>query len=754
MKNQSPSSADQRVRALLVLAVALLLAIVGWRLYAPASIGHAQPTRAQPRTEPVSTPASLRARASNTAAEPALVRGRVTSGSGTPLAAVVCITAPMATGGEAPPCVVTDRSGSFELHAIESGSHVVSASATGHLPKRRVFEVPNDLDKRLDLVLEPGGVTVQGTTVDAKGGPIAGAFVALSSPSAPDALARGVSDDEGSFTLFFPAGEVRASALASGYAEGVAEFVAPARGVVMVLAPGSVLVGRVVLATSDAGFSGAVVSARPVNGTLSATRAVKTATDGAFRMEGVTAGAYQLVATATELESEPVFSRVGPAAESENLTLVLEPVARVEGTLLVGESPCEHGEVQLDGPRALSANPGSGARVKFPAVPPGTYAVTAFCEDAAPGQFELSVPERGVIDTTWRLDRGHEVYGRVVTAGGQAAEGVEISLAAVHDQGLSSGRFAPNCRSGAGGNFRCGGVAPGRFRCSAGSSEDAADAVDLTVPASGPLELRLRAQGTIRAMLGTNLVAAAVTARGSDGTMRAGRSAGENTFVFTALPLDTYEVSLGEGPPQRAHLDTDAQVVTVHLDARTATLTGSVVDAGGEPVLEAWVLARTVGSAGAEGAATPVLTEDDGTFTIANVAEGNYSLSVTSPLGEAHVASVHTGQPIAITLEAYGSLSGRVLSPSGQPVRSFRLSYANGETEHIEDVSGPNGAWSAPWLAPGTYSVKVSAETGSAERQVELAPGGRVSVELTLGGPPRPGAAKAAATPDSGAHDG
>jgi len=494
------------------------------------------------------------------------------------------------------------------------------------------------------------------------------------------------------------------------------------------------------------------VSARPVNGTLSTTRPVKTAADGAFRMEGVTAGAYQLVATASELGSEPVFARVGPAAESEHLTLVLEPVARVAGTLLVGENPCERGQVQLDGPKALSANASSGARVTFPAVPPGTYAVTAFCDDAAPGQFELSVPERGVLEATWRLDRGHEVNGRVITAGGQAVEGVEVSLAAVHDQGISSGRFAPNCRSGAGGRFRCGGVAPGRYRCSAGGSDGTEDAVELNVPASGPVELRLPAQGTIRAVLGTELVAAVVTARSSDGTWRAGRSAGENTFVFTALPLDTYEVSLGEGPPVQARLDTDAQVVTVHLDARAASLTGNVVDGAGAPVVEAWVLARTIGSAGAEGSTTPVLTEDDGTFTIPNVAEGAYALSVTSPLGEAHVASVRTGQPIPITLSAYGSLSGRVLAPSGHPVRSFRVSYTNGDTEQVEDVTRPSGEWSAPWLAPGTYSVKVSAEEGSAERQVELAPGGQVNIELTLGGAARPGVAKA--HPSSGAHDG
>lgn len=328
-----------------------------------------------------------------------------------------------------------------------------------------------------------------------------------------------------------------------------------------------------------------------------------------------------------------------------------------------------------------------------------------------------------------------------------------MSLVGVHEQGLSIGRFAPSCRSGAGGHFRCGGVAPGRFLCSAGASEAAADAVEVSVPASGSVELRLPARGTVQALLSTPLVAASVAARGSDGTWRQGRSAGENTIVFTSLPLDTYEVSVGGGLPVRAHLDTDGQVATVHLDARAATLTGSVVDGDGEPVVEAWVLARTVGSAGAEGAATPVLTEDDGTFTISNVAEGVYSLSVTSPLGEANVPNARTGQPVAITLSAYGSLSGRVLSASGQPVRSFRLSYGNGETEQVEYVSNSKGTWSAPWLPPGTYNITVSAEEGGAQRQVDLAPSGHASVELTLDGKPGPGS-RAEAARRSGAHDG
>ena len=85
--------------------------------------------------------------------------------------------------------------------------------------------------------------------------------------------------------------------------------------------------------------------------------------------------------------------------------------------------------------------------------------------------------------------------------------------------------------------------------------------------------------------------------------------------------------------------------------------------------------------------------------------------------------------------EFRGTLMGRVTDPSGLPVPSAKVIVLKTDTNtRTETVSGPEGNYTAPLLAPGSYEVAAEA-TGfkkSIRKELVLQIGSRVQVDLHL----------------------
>lgn len=688
----------------------------------PASSQRGAPSRRQ--TSWASSRAPL-PRTKAPVAAPQPYSGRVTSTAGGGLPATVCATSEPAD--EAPPCRETQADGHYELTLAAGRIYTISAAAFGHSPQSRRWS--GQEPAALDFALEPGGVSVRGRTVDATGGSIAGALVTARAGSA-ESLARCLSDAGGEFELHLGSGEIDLTATAPGYASAQAELVAPARGVELVLAPGSALVGTALRADTQEGVAGARVVVRPRNGLLVSAAPTRTGPDGTFRISGVTAGAYELRADAEGFASEPLFVRVEVASESESVRLQMQPAAQVSARLLVGDEPCRTGSVDLVGASAFRTRVESGL-AHFPGVLPGRYRAHTFCESGGFGQFELEVPERGAVHPVWRTMAGHELRGRVVTASAQGASNRQIQCLPSHGTAEGLVSPAPPCLSDDNGDFVCRGLHEGRYSCVARTFDTASPPIEVALPSEAPIELALDALGRIRVDLGEPLAGAAVVATDERGLRRWAKSAGGAEFVLGGLPLGSYSVGTARYPEQaRVTLARDGQTVELRLTAPAGELSGQVLDAAGAPVAEAWVQAQTPGSGAVP--APPVLTDDGGHFRFHPIAVGSYFVTVTSSLGEASAGDVQTGELRVITLQGYGAMAGSVTAADGQPVKEFELAYANGETLEVQRVSNGEGRWSVPWLPVGQWTVSVRAASGTAERAVEIEPALRRELHLTL----------------------
>jgi hypothetical protein len=349
--------------------------------------------------------------------------------------------------------------------------------------------------------------------------------------------------------------------------------------------------------------------------------------------------------------------RVDVASESEPVTLEVSNALAVNASVLVGEAPCERGQVHLLGSVALAAAIDRGQAL-FPAVPEGRYAARVQCAAGIAREFELSAPAAGDVRPVWKLEAGHELVGRVVSASGAGVPGLDLQWRATEANPSTPREFASACRTDAGGAFRCGAFAGGRYRCAIeGGAHD--DCSDVVVPRETPLQIALRPLGTIRATLSESLTAVSVVATGSDGAEHFARYSGGDTFSIVGLPLGEYRVGLAGQPDlARARLDHDGQLVEVRLAAPAVVLEGRVVDERGEPIVEAWVRVSAIAAVGPGSEAPPALTGDGGEFSIPALAKGRYALSVTSSAGEARVDEAETGRPVLITLKAFGSMAG------------------------------------------------------------------------------------------------
>jgi hypothetical protein len=626
-------------------------------------------------------------------------------------------------------CLTTSTDGKFELPDLRNGTYFLAASAAGHLPASQRLVIPSpSANEGLTFVLEPGGVLVEGATLDAAGGPVGGAIVTLEPVDSAGEATRGLADSNGHFALFVAPGPIQATALAAGYATASAELIAPASGVSLMLSPGSVIVGRAVEAASETGVAEATVTAMPGNGLLVELPSVQTQADGSFRIEGATAGSYSLSARSPRLRSSARMVHVGVGAQSEQVLLPMTAAIEVAGTVLVGENPCAEGQVVMAGPIGLRERTSPTGTVEFASVWPGNYRVTVTCRGAVPGDFRWSIRDQKEAPAVWRLSAGNTLRGTVTTGSGSPAVGVRVQVIS------TAAKAAAQCSTGADGAFHCDGLPSGNHRCFVTETGNPLSNVAVVeLPSAQPVELKLRPSGTIHAHVKVPLAGLMVVAKAADGVQEVGRAAGGNSFTFSSLALGRYEVSvLGATESVPAQLHYDGQILELNLPASSASLSGQVVDEREQPVVDAWVQAYGAEAFVPTQGTPAVLTDTNGSFTISNIATGRWRVTVTSSSGEATLEGAETGKYQHIRLTSYGSISGTVVSKSGEPVTSFLLAWSgDGQTKTMR-VHDRSGRWSLPWLNPGTWMLGVQSATGSTKTNVELPPAGKKEVELRV----------------------
>ena len=192
--------------------------------------------------------------------------------------------------------VETDEGGAFQLPFLPLGRYGVGARARDgsfYSPRRYVVSVPQEGVSHTFVVDADGGVTRGRLLDEVTGGAIGGAELAVYDVGAPDVLARGHSEHDGSFVLRFPRSTVPELLVdASGYSTlwmplhpGTTE-----REVRLVQA-GSIT-GRVVRQGDGTAVEGAVVCARwgALGEDLQVQRTATTDAHGRFRIPDAVVG--------------------------------------------------------------------------------------------------------------------------------------------------------------------------------------------------------------------------------------------------------------------------------------------------------------------------------------------------------------------------------------------------------------------------------------------------------------------------------
>lgn len=315
----------------------------------------------------------------------------------------------------------SDETGAFELLGVPRGSAVI-ASAEGFQAK--TMPLPFDgTDGVEELVFElRQRQSVSGQIVRHDGQPVPGVQVVL---SRGHAMTSTFSDDSGRFRLDVESpGLVTIEAHHSALGGAAVSTEAPADDVVLRLAPGAQIAATAVSEASGQPLAGARLRAEPATASARQTGQAffsdfPSGKDGALSLSGLTAGVYDVIASAPGF----VETRLGdvPLTEGEQLDL-----GRVE--LTVGAT--------LEGlVRLPSGQPASGARVTAHQPRPvralsdatGHFALQGLSTEGESATFELSATLGDAFASRWmsatdgfaelELDaREHLVRGRLLDA--------------------------------------------------------------------------------------------------------------------------------------------------------------------------------------------------------------------------------------------------------------------------------------------------------------------------------------------------
>lgn len=629
---------------------------------------------------------------------------------------------------------LTDAQGRYAL-SLASGDHLVSAWEASYQGARSQVTVA-DVDRVLDLTLVPGA-SISGRVVDRHSGePVAGAAVsfglvntlgAFRSSRAARRDERTISDAQGRFTLRqLAAASYQISATASQRATlapteldvAIAEQLSD---VVVFVDPAHDVRGRVVdRARPDVGIAGVEVNVWGSGGAP----AVRTLTDatGAFALLGVLDGERTValrgegfvpsVSETLTIGGADIDGHRFEVDVGSTLQGVVEPAGAVE--LRIELSGNRDGMAMLRmRPRlknAVARSSDDGAFV-LRNVPHGTWRLVAEGDDGSYGESPIEVDgPRGGLSVA--LESRPFVSGRLVDGRGTPVPETAVELTEATDadpksyEAMVAASGARTTTTGPDGGFSFVGLRPGTFELTAhgrdGTPWTMADGgsgrrVEVaSAPMSDVVLAVRRPTDTIRGrVLGADrapLADAWVTLVGKDAPpLETARpptiTDADGQFEFAAVARGEYTV----------------HVTSAHGDAR-GTEEGVTEGANLELVLES--LGRIEGRVTAGGRAVQqfdvelvgslfdrTFITEDGRFEVGRIEAGQAVLLVTAAEGSARVpmtVAAGQGTPAEIELKRWGSVRGRAVDDSGEPMPGVLIDFvaAGGDRDAAARMAG------------------------------------------------------------------
>ncbi|MCA9648390.1 MAG: carboxypeptidase regulatory-like domain-containing protein [Myxococcales bacterium] len=624
-----------------------------------------------------------------------------------------------------------------------------------------------------------------------------------------------LTDEEGHYELYLPNGSYVLNTFHPDYvgAVRITQIMDGPRTEDLELVPGASIEGVVVARGSGKPIGDAIVTFMDGrNGNTGAFRInisadgrmVRTDAKGRFHLQGVQPGVAQVEARATGFGSrEAVAVPVGIGETVTGIELELDEAFTVSGFVV----PKDDLEGAVEGVMvgAYSLSPPSLTVAVAPTdadgyfeilgMPPGNYTVGALGEEMLPNISGAAVVLRDadVTDVLVKMDVGHRIRGRVEPAAlakvSLSIDMGEMSLGKILD--AVSVAFA-RTTADATGAFDLGPVADGKYTLIADAPDGSHAELEVEVAGSDleglvlPLESRASVSGVVVDATGAPQPGLTVRFQAVDGqSMDLGKmmrgpfgdggvpTGDDGSYVARGLEAGRYSVIVRDQKARAIPWADDGEAtepsplvvevvegvdrsgLELRVQARSGVLAGTVVDASGGPVADAWVTAslqitgeqlgammtgpkvpkpgererrRGVLPPDDEGddfelpgffAEKPVLTDELGRFTVTGLRPGQrYTIVAEGDKGGAR-GRLEDLRPdeegLVIALEAVAGITG-VVTAEGKPVEQYTVKL-EGPSRRSKSVFAKDGRFSIERIDPGEYRVAITAELGVARKE-------------------------------------
>ena len=727
--------------------------------------------RAEPRqTKNPPRPASV--------VRPAAIEGVVKGPDGKPVAGAVVL----ARRAEGSPYArdrrtATGGDGRFRFDAPEPGPYDLRIEAPGFAARTIRGAAPGTPHQ---ITLDRGG-TLEGTVLDARGAPVAGArieawdmggaFFAGSFASDPRlGRVRGRSDTRGRFRLEgLPPGLLGLTASATGMGFARRASLRAGDRVQLILAPGSSLSGTV-FDPSGKPAAGVVVQVEPEDPGSQRSFAAPQTTDarGRFEIGGLVAGSFTLAAQGDQ-GTAVVTDLDLPTAGDVTADVRLWPGTSVTGRLLGPDGQPLQGLVRIethDGRRAraladrLRAETSPDGRFRLEAIPPGSYVfqVQALGHAWSRAEATIRAKDAAVNLGDIVLGRGPAIRGRVVDGAGVGIAQATVSAASVGKPGLAEAVSAPN------GTFTVSGLETGGYRLSASAAGFVSATREVESPADDVEVLLDRAGAIVGSVVdpsGKPAEVRSARAERTGGGHRASLRRIGAGLVFEDLPAGLYTVVVdsaqGHAVVQEAAVVGGATTDLGQIRLGPGcSIRGTAVDTAGAPVPGATVVAQW-----ADGSSGTASTDLDGGFEIGGVPPGKAAFSVSHPLyvegpaGELVVDPAATNAITLVLLRA-ARIQGSARHRDGAPLPRARVRVEPAEGARRaawpETSVREDGRFAMERVPPGQVTVWLQPKgaSTSVSREIEVGEGQTAEVDLVFEATPIRGTVRRQGVPAVG----
>lgn len=704
----------------------------------------------------------------------ALLQGRVTDTAGQPIEGASVrvppadrLAAAMDALNPGRENAATLADGWFSVEDLRAGDKVDLVVSRAGYSEQRLDGVEVPPPAPLEIQLRPAS-TISGTVVDPEEQPIPGASItALRSAGGARGggmvfMARVVrpvgADDLGQFEIQdVEPGKITLTASATGYQQQSLPEVEVAagenvEGLKFVLQPGAVVQGQV-FAPDGSPAGGARVG--PVRSTEGPLRGggfedSRTDGDGRYRLENLTPGPASI--EANHDDHGRAVKDLEVKAGTTTLDLRFEGGYTVSGQVTdEGGAPVPDSWVELSPAgqpfNRQSARAGGDGNFRVEGVKNGDYTVEAFAKGFAAARDAATVKVNGapVTGVAVTLKPGGAIVGTVTGLDPDAFSQVNIWVGSGARFG-GGGMAQPDYK----GNFRIDNLSPGRYQVNASLSNSGRQAKAEATLSADQAEIQVELQFGKGLTLSGRVLQAASPISGMTLWLNLTEGPGnfigetdhEGRFSIEGLEEGVYTLQANHFQRGLSHRETvevrSNRTITVNIP--TGKVSARVVDAiDRAPVAGASaILASAEAGDPLPFGGSAALTNENGSFTLNNVGNGTYQLTVKKD-GYATVSRtvmVQSGKdPVLedIVLDPTEGLALRVQTSYGAFPESVRVAVIDGAGRPLTVVrrdTGENGSLRVGGVPPGTWELLIEAP-GSAPAAIQaVAPGGPYALTL------------------------